>query len=149
MLHFDNSGLSGRHSKGRLPVLPTNIRLGWSWQTVTNALAYYNADLRTCQAEKKDFLTLTPDWHGKPLEVCQEQEDGSLWWEGKLEWSSLFLTFSLIIDGASRKVLQFLCHWNRLTTKTFVWINKNVYYKHFQKVLNNVSFLKWHNFCLK
>ncbi len=36
-----NGALVELHSKYRLIALPTNIRLGWTWLTVTNTLADY------------------------------------------------------------------------------------------------------------
>jgi hypothetical protein len=46
------------------------------------------------------------------------------------QWNGAFLVFLFIIEGASKKVLQFLCHWNQFTTKIFILMNKNVYYEH-------------------
>ncbi len=37
----------GVHSEGWLLALPANIRLGWKWLVLTNALAYYSAPLIT------------------------------------------------------------------------------------------------------
>jgi hypothetical protein len=34
--------LTGLHPNGRLPALPTNIRLRWKLLALANALAYYN-----------------------------------------------------------------------------------------------------------
>jgi hypothetical protein len=38
--------------------------------------------------------------------------------KGLIEWNSLFLTFSFIKEGASKKVLQFLMPLNSIYTKS-------------------------------
>jgi hypothetical protein len=46
----------------------------------------------------------------------------------------MFLTFSFIKDGVSKKALQFLMPMEPIYNKTFVLVNKNVYYVHCNKV---------------
>jgi hypothetical protein len=51
------------------------------------------------------------------------------------QWNSAFLTFSFIMQGASKKVLQFLdANGTNLQQKTFVSMNRKVFYEHCQKV---------------
>ncbi len=54
-----------------------------------------------------------------------------------LQWNSTFFTFSFIIEGTSKKVLQFLVPQQQIFKKKIVLINKNVYYEHFQKGSHN------------
>ncbi len=80
--------------------------------------------LKKCQADETSqhqkfsifqhiFLTnYTVNGAAKIRETKYEQLNGA------------FLTFSFIIESTSKKVLQFLCHWNQFTTKTFVLMNK-------------------------
>jgi hypothetical protein len=53
------------------------------------------------------------------------------------EWNSTLFTFSFIIEGASKKVLQFLMMLQPILNKTFASKNKNVYYEHLQLVSRN------------
>ncbi len=48
---------TGLHSDGKLPALPTNIRLGWKQVEVANTLAYYDT---TTIIAAKSFIVHVP-----------------------------------------------------------------------------------------
>ena len=52
------------HSKGRLLVLPSSIKLGQKWSIVTNVLAYHIAVLITAV---KGFIVRAPDLNVKAV----------------------------------------------------------------------------------
>jgi hypothetical protein len=47
--------------------------------------------------------------------------------EEVLQWNSTFYEFSLIIDGPTEKLLQFIIPLSQFTTETLVSWNKNVF----------------------
>ncbi len=46
------------------------------------------------------------------------------------QWNSTFLTSSFIIEGASKKVLQFLMPQESIHNKNFYFNEQKVYYEH-------------------
>jgi len=58
------------------------------------------------------------------------------------KWNSAFLTFSFVIVGTSKKVLQFLMPLEPIYNKNFCFNEQNVYYEHcynFAKSFQNVN----------
>jgi hypothetical protein len=49
-------------------------------------------------------------------------------------WNSMFLAFSFIIEGTSKKALQFLMPLEPIFNKNIFLMNKNVYYENCRKV---------------
>jgi hypothetical protein len=78
---------------------------------MTNAQAYFMPPPE--KNEKKCFITLPPGAAGQLIVCCScghgvALKSSETILQQLLQWNSTFLTSSFIIEGASKKVLQFL-----------------------------------------
>ncbi len=53
--------------------------------------------------------------------------------KGLIQWNSVFLTFSFIKEGTSKKVLQFLMPLNPIYNKSACFYKQKNYYEHCRK----------------
>jgi len=83
-----------------------------------------------------------------PATLLTIDKFGEMWCAFIWQWKNTFSTISLIIEGISEKVLQFIV-WLRSTyIKKLVSFNKNVFWTP-QKGSNRNCSMKWHHFVTK
>ncbi len=64
-----------------------------------------------------------------------------------MEWNSTFFDFSLIIEGTTEKVLQFIMPLRSIYNQNIGFIEQILYFWALQKGSNNKRSIHWHYFC--
>jgi hypothetical protein len=63
------------------------------------------------------------------------------------KWNSTFFDFSLIIEGTTEKVLQFIMSLRSIYNQTIGFIEQILYFWALQEGSNNKGSINWHYFC--
>jgi len=63
------------------------------------------------------------------------------------QWNSTFFDFSLIIEGATENVLQFMMPLRSMHNPNIGFIKQILYFRALQKGSNNKGSIYWHYFC--
>ncbi len=63
------------------------------------------------------------------------------------QWNSTFFDFSLIFEGATENVLQFMMPLRSMHNPNIGCIKQILYFRALQKGSNNKGSINWHKFC--